>query len=155
MPGAGVHSDEYREVCFSNHGEECVICGDAGELVAHHVDGDRSNNSPENLRPMCRSCHRSVHNGGEGFEEWTDKLPERSVIDRSDTMKVRPREVEILRTLSEGAKSPKSIRERTGLRKGDCRTGIDRLGKFGMVVRVARGVYQITDRGVEEIDDAD
>jgi DNA polymerase III alpha subunit len=30
----------------------------------HHIDGDHENNAWENLQPLCRSCHRSMHHAG-------------------------------------------------------------------------------------------
>ena len=145
------HSSEYWLVCQEAHPEECVVCGAEEDLVVHHVDGDRSNNDPENLRFMCRSCHRSVHNGGNGVEEWTDQLPERSVIDRSSIMDLRSRELEILSVLSDGRSNPKYIRETTGLEKGQVTTGLNRLGKFGLVCRINRGLYRIADKGRREV----
>lgn len=64
--------DVYRETCFSEHGSECVVCGSGGDVIAHHVNGDRADNSPENLRPMCTSCHAEVHHGN--IPEWSKKV---------------------------------------------------------------------------------
>ena len=70
----------YRNVCLEKKGEACVICGSTESVVAHHVDGDRSNNDLDNLEPMCRSCHKSVHAGSIGFEEWSSKLPDSALV---------------------------------------------------------------------------
>ena len=40
-------------------GWRCV-CG-AVAFEVHHVDGDPSNNDPDNLRPLCKGCHLSLH----------------------------------------------------------------------------------------------
>jgi len=32
-------------------------------LEVHHIDGDRSNNEPENLRIICPNCHRALTKG--------------------------------------------------------------------------------------------
>jgi len=56
----GEHSDQYRAKCFEKHGKTCVICDSEQDIIAHHVDGDRTNNSPANLRPT-----RSPTTGGE------------------------------------------------------------------------------------------
>jgi len=32
-----------------------------GRVEVHHEDGDRENNSPENLEALCVSCHKKVH----------------------------------------------------------------------------------------------
>ena len=43
----------------------CCFCGfpDKHFLEAHHVDGNHSNNEPENLRYICTLCHRLQHLG--------------------------------------------------------------------------------------------
>jgi len=80
-------SSAYRDVCIATSGDECVVCGDADEIVAHHVDGDRSNNDADNLVPMCPSCHRSVHQNSDGFEEWHAKLNEEAQREYSGNVK--------------------------------------------------------------------
>jgi hypothetical protein len=52
---------KYRQICFDAHGDNCFKCGEPATL-AHHLDEDRTNNSPENLRPMCKRCHQLEHN---------------------------------------------------------------------------------------------
>lgn len=54
----GRGSKYYRPLCFKHHGNSCVHCGADENVEVHHIDGDRDNNSPENLRPVCKSCHR-------------------------------------------------------------------------------------------------
>jgi hypothetical protein len=39
----------------------CESCGSTYELEAHHRDEDRVNNTPENIRTLCRTCHRAEH----------------------------------------------------------------------------------------------
>ena len=39
----------------------CELCGAAGRLHVHHVDNNPLNNSPDNLRTLCPSCHRKCH----------------------------------------------------------------------------------------------
>lgn len=43
--------------------EECGFDNPDG-LVVHHVDHDRSNNSPENLKTLCGTCHALAHWSG-------------------------------------------------------------------------------------------
>lgn len=43
-------------------GTECETCGDVEDLVVHHVNGDRTNNSADNLQTLCRGCHVRHHN---------------------------------------------------------------------------------------------
>lgn len=53
----------YRTTCFYYHGEQCIICGEKEVVDAHHLDGDRSNNVPENLIPLCPTHHCYIHRG--------------------------------------------------------------------------------------------
>lgn len=39
----------------------CESCGAGSLLGLHHKDGDRMNNSLENLATLCASCHTSEH----------------------------------------------------------------------------------------------
>jgi 5-methylcytosine-specific restriction endonuclease McrA len=56
--GLGVlHRDEYR----------CRLCqatADDGirNLIIHHIDGTKVNNTTGNLITLCRKCHPSIHN---------------------------------------------------------------------------------------------
>lgn len=79
----------YREKCLREKGEECHICGaddNRDALAVHHIDGDRANNDLENLVPLCYSCHLSIHNGAEGYEDWRERLLDVEDRDRSKTM---------------------------------------------------------------------
>lgn len=40
----------------------CEICGATKDLEVHHKDKNHSNNNPNNLMTVCRSCHQKVHN---------------------------------------------------------------------------------------------
>lgn len=64
----------YREKCLREKPERCVVCGSEDDIIVHHVDGDRSNNSLDNLEPMCQSCHARLHNGSGEMEQWEDRL---------------------------------------------------------------------------------
>lgn len=70
----------YRERCLEAKGERCVICGTDENIVVHHLDGDRSNNSLDNLIPICRPHHSKVHYDTEEFSEYTRLLPESSLL---------------------------------------------------------------------------
>ena len=67
-------SKKYREICFNNHKHECVICGEDKILDVHHYDGDRTNNKPNNLIPICPTHHNYIHFGYEHLV--IDKLNE-------------------------------------------------------------------------------
>lgn len=73
-------SIDYREKCLSQKINVCYICGTAkSDLVVHHLDGDRSNNTLDNLVPMCRSCHSRLHSSKSvtgRLKELQDKLPD-------------------------------------------------------------------------------
>lgn len=71
---------DYRNVCLDTKGSACTICGSTESVIAHHIDGDRSNNSIENLEPICRSCHGKIHTGADGYEEWFENLEESARI---------------------------------------------------------------------------
>ena len=50
--------EEYQKI----FGEPfCMMCGNPKADV-HHRDGDRRNNDPSNMQPLCRSCHVTHHN---------------------------------------------------------------------------------------------
>lgn len=51
----------YRSTCFYHHEKKCLVCGFDYIVVAHHVDEDKSNNSPENLVPLCPNHHEMIH----------------------------------------------------------------------------------------------
>lgn len=58
-------SDNVRRWMKETHGEKCSACGWAKRhlltgripLTIDHIDGDVSNNRPENLRLLCPNCH--------------------------------------------------------------------------------------------------
>ena len=58
----GCHS--YRELAFNNLVAKCERCDYSkyvGVLEVHHIDGDRTHNSLENLRILCPTCHEEQH----------------------------------------------------------------------------------------------
>jgi len=40
---------------------KCKSCGEDATLL-HHIDGNKKNNSIDNLMPLCSSCHTILHN---------------------------------------------------------------------------------------------
>lgn len=44
----------FRKAC-------CEECGSTSRVGVHHMDGDRTNNSPANLRTLCPRCHTAWH----------------------------------------------------------------------------------------------
>lgn len=51
----------YVTTCFLYHKKECVVCGENLIVEVHHLDGDRSNNDPSNLIPLCSTHHKYWH----------------------------------------------------------------------------------------------
>jgi len=51
----------YQGLTFSYYFESCIYCGSRDEVVAHHINGEREDDTIENLVPLCRSCHQKVH----------------------------------------------------------------------------------------------
>jgi hypothetical protein len=57
-------------------------CASQEDIEVHHVDGDRNNNEPDNLIPLCRDCHMQLHTEGlNGLEKHLKPVSERSHID--------------------------------------------------------------------------
>lgn len=70
----------------------CERCGSRKFLCGHHKDRDRSNNEPENIETLCKSCHQKEHECHKNFmvgfgEERRKKLSEFS----KERNKTRPR----------------------------------------------------------------
>ena len=61
----------------------CLKCGGTLEkgFHRHHLDGDHSNNSPENLVLMCANCHRAE---AKGKDFQAHKRVEKAVFKRID-----------------------------------------------------------------------
>jgi 5-methylcytosine-specific restriction endonuclease McrA len=53
----------YRKIAFDDlHLEErCMKCGYIDDLIVHHQDRDRANNTRDNLRILCQKCHVRHH----------------------------------------------------------------------------------------------
>ena len=54
---------EYRALrlrILDERGWRCAECGRAGRLELHHINFDRDDNHPANLRVLCRPCHCGV-----------------------------------------------------------------------------------------------
>lgn len=52
----------YRSTCFLYHKKRCIICDENLVVEAHHYDGDKDNNDPSNLIPLCPTHHKYAHN---------------------------------------------------------------------------------------------
>lgn len=54
----------------SNH--SCLVCKERVSLVLHHIDGNRENNSPENIAYICGNCHGMAHDGKISAQEFRE-----------------------------------------------------------------------------------
>ena len=57
--------NDYRSICFREHGNKCIICNEEYVVEAHHLDRNRKNNSKNNLIPLCPTHHNYLHRGYE------------------------------------------------------------------------------------------
>ena len=56
------HNDRgYRIICFHYHEKQCIVCDEENIVEVHHYDGDKKNNDPRNLIPLCSTHHKYVH----------------------------------------------------------------------------------------------
>jgi hypothetical protein len=51
----------YQTIAYREHDRKCVICSERRVLEVHHYNGEHSDDSPENLVPMCPTHHRYMH----------------------------------------------------------------------------------------------
>lgn len=68
---------KYRPKCLAEKGEQCAIetCDAEENIQVHHIDGDRTNNTLENLIPVCKECHWKIHSEDKDeLNEWTERL---------------------------------------------------------------------------------
>jgi len=52
---SGCQSCEYKSK--KQRKNKCENCGSTKKLQSDHIDGNRSNNDPSNLRTLCHPCH--------------------------------------------------------------------------------------------------
>ena len=76
---------DYRKKCLSQKEEKCKVCGKGEGIEVHHIDGDRANNNIENLIPLCKEHHLSVHRGDEEVYELVEQL---ETVERGTMVKV-------------------------------------------------------------------
>lgn len=68
-----------RGAILEAFGYRCAECGRAGPLELHHRNGDRTDDRPENLRPLCETCHFAIHarRRGPDRSDWRAELVRR------------------------------------------------------------------------------
>jgi len=52
---------KYVTICFRYHEKKCVCCDEKNIVEVHHYDGNKENNKPENLIPLCPTHHKYWH----------------------------------------------------------------------------------------------
>ena len=53
--------NKYVTICFRYHEKKCVCCEEQNIVTVHHYDGNKKNNVPENLVPLCPTHHQYWH----------------------------------------------------------------------------------------------
>lgn len=57
----GTNRHQYQKTCFEYHEYKCCVCNENKIIEVHHLDGNRQNNIPENLVPLCPTHHKYFH----------------------------------------------------------------------------------------------
>ena len=58
-----ISASVFREKCIKKYEYQCVFCDwNKGSLDVHHIDGNRENNSHDNLCFLCPNHHREIEN---------------------------------------------------------------------------------------------
>ena len=78
----------YREKAIREYGQVCQGCGKTDDVLVHHRNGDRSDNSLSNLIPLCAKCHGKVHGRSEEFAELVRELGYRPRPEERTTLAV-------------------------------------------------------------------
>ena len=51
----------YTTVAWRHHEKKCVICDEENIVAVHHLNEVHTDNSPENLIPLCPTHHQYMH----------------------------------------------------------------------------------------------
>jgi hypothetical protein len=74
---------------------------------------------------------------------WSERTFEMDILGRQENT--------VLRVLADGRANPLLIEKTTALDKGDVSTALDRLTKVNQIEQVVRGLYRITEKGEQEV----
>lgn len=114
MYSKSIDGPKYRKKCLRQKLQCCAACGYSKHLfclVVHHIDEDRENDDLDNLIPMCRSCHRRVHNTssyGGRIDELSEEL-QSEVVELPDSVADCARDVRDEQGLSSIGKAVKHM----------------------------------------------
>jgi len=70
----------FRAFLFEKLGGKCEVCGARDNLVVHHKDNNRHNNSLSNLQLLCPSCHVRIHRNGKFGRVFLERLTPKVVV---------------------------------------------------------------------------
>lgn len=79
---------DYREKAIEEYGEVCQGCGSTQDVLVHHKNGNRDDNTLSNLIPLCTACHGKVHGRSDEFPELVRDLGYRPRPDERTTVSV-------------------------------------------------------------------
>lgn len=63
----------YSKNAFEYYGRKCNRCNSEQNLLVHHKDENRTNNSIENLEVLCKRCHQEHHCVRDTFGKYTQR----------------------------------------------------------------------------------
>jgi nitrate/TMAO reductase-like tetraheme cytochrome c subunit len=80
-------SHRLREKMREQQDRKCAVCGERSNqhLDVHHINGDKHNNTPENLVALCRTCHMNMEHTSQEVQDLlysTGTDPEWTLNDR-------------------------------------------------------------------------
>jgi len=130
----------YRELCLTEHGEQCIRCGSATGIVAHHINGDRSDNRIENLAPLCGNCHAVWHQR-DSWDDFDQFIQTREMGAMPDYL--NETDVNLLEVLRDGRVTPTFAAEEVGVSREYASERLKRLLEHGHVQRLAAGLYEL------------
>lgn len=71
-PCKGDSQGRYQRIAREIKPQVCEDCGSVTDLCVHHIDKNHANNTAENLKMLCKSCHAKLHftAGDIGTRKW-------------------------------------------------------------------------------------
>lgn len=93
--------------------ECCEACGYTKTLHAHHIDQDKTNNSPENIQTLCKHCHNFWHTAQKRMgKEIAGRMPSLGIGKLSQISDESQQESQIGWASSKATETPKSRSKR-------------------------------------------